>query len=246
MDWFVIGNALLTLLFVVLTGALILIILIQRPQGGGLSGAFGAGGGASTQSAFGAKTGDVLTIVTCGIFVLLLITGSLLVGLQKHAWGQTGSRIAPPSAPSNLIASYQSDGKVELKWKDNSENESGFRVERALAPVGEAVAQDELDWLEIAGVDFNEVRYLDEGPFEAGRSYWYQILAYNPGGDSDPTGSQSISVPGTADAGAEGVPEPAPANEDEAPDTNQPPTEETGPETDPGTPAEDASGAGGG
>lgn len=65
-----IGLATVAFLFVCLL--LVLIVLIQRPQGGGLSAAFGAGGG-SGQTAFGAKTGDALTIATVGIFVLFLI-----------------------------------------------------------------------------------------------------------------------------------------------------------------------------
>jgi preprotein translocase subunit SecG len=56
---------------------MILLILIQRPQGGGLSGAFGAGGGAG-QTAFGTKTGDVLTMVTIAIFVLFLVAAIVL------------------------------------------------------------------------------------------------------------------------------------------------------------------------
>ncbi len=70
--------SLLTVFFLLVCLAMILIILIQRPQGGGLSGAFGAGGG-SGQTAFGAKTGDVLTIVTIAIFVIFLCTA---VGLN--------------------------------------------------------------------------------------------------------------------------------------------------------------------
>ncbi|HHN78832.1 MAG TPA: preprotein translocase subunit SecG [Phycisphaerales bacterium] len=70
--------SLLTVVFLMICLAMILIILIQRPQGGGLSGAFGAGGG-SGQTAFGAKTGDVLTIVTIAIFLLFLGTA---VGLN--------------------------------------------------------------------------------------------------------------------------------------------------------------------
>lgn len=70
-----IGLATVGFLFICLL--LCLIVLIQRPQGGGLSGAFGAGGG-SGQTAFGAKTGDALTIATVSIFVLFLVGAVLL------------------------------------------------------------------------------------------------------------------------------------------------------------------------
>ena len=59
-------------LFLVVSIVMILLVLIQRPQGGGLSGAFGSGGGGAGgagQTAFGTKTGDVLTWATIGIFV---------------------------------------------------------------------------------------------------------------------------------------------------------------------------------
>lgn len=77
-----------------LTGLfLILLVLVQRGRGGGLSGAFGGMGG---QSAFGAKAGDTFTKVTvvaatfwiilCLIGVKFLDTGpSVLVGGPKPA-----------------------------------------------------------------------------------------------------------------------------------------------------------------
>ncbi len=63
-------------LFLLISIVLILVVLIQRPQGGGLGGAFGAGG--SGETTFGAKTGDALTIATVTVFVLWLC---LAVGL---------------------------------------------------------------------------------------------------------------------------------------------------------------------
>ncbi|GAB4383864.1 MAG: hypothetical protein Kow0022_04790 [Phycisphaerales bacterium] len=69
--------ALLIALFLCVCVMMILIVLIQRPQGGGLSGAFGAGGG-SGQTAFGAKTGDALTIATIGIFIVYLVLAVIL------------------------------------------------------------------------------------------------------------------------------------------------------------------------
>jgi preprotein translocase subunit SecG len=70
MDYGQVGIALLVVLFLVVSLAMILVVLIQRPQGGGLSGAFGAGGGG--QSAFGARTGDALTISTIVVFVIFM------------------------------------------------------------------------------------------------------------------------------------------------------------------------------
>lgn len=59
--------SLLAILFLFICVVLILTVLIQRPQGGGLSGAFGSGAG-SGQTAFGAKTGDALTWFTVIMF----------------------------------------------------------------------------------------------------------------------------------------------------------------------------------
>jgi len=57
--------------FTIVAAALILIILVQRPQGGGLAGAFGGAGGGS-DTVFGGRTGDALTIATVIAFVLFL------------------------------------------------------------------------------------------------------------------------------------------------------------------------------
>ena len=59
--------------FLLVSIFMMLVILIQKPKGGGLSGAFGGAGGGSAQAAFGAKTGDVLTIVTVVCFALFLL-----------------------------------------------------------------------------------------------------------------------------------------------------------------------------
>lgn len=78
--WNPVFTNLLVGLFLVISFAMILLVLIQRPQGGGLSGAFGAGGGGggAGQTAFGTKTGDVLTGATITVFALFLIFAIVL------------------------------------------------------------------------------------------------------------------------------------------------------------------------
>jgi preprotein translocase subunit SecG len=68
-------HTILAFLFAVLAVIIMLVILLQRGRGVGLSGAFGGAGGTS---AFGAKTGDILTWVTIvGAAVLLTYTAAL-------------------------------------------------------------------------------------------------------------------------------------------------------------------------
>ncbi|MGN6726511.1 MAG: preprotein translocase subunit SecG [Tepidisphaeraceae bacterium] len=92
-------------LFLILSLFMILLVLIQKGRGGGLSAAFGGGGGGNT--AFGAKTGDVLTWATSivfGVFVALAIGLNLLAN-RIHA--QNTQLIAPttqvaPAATDDL------------------------------------------------------------------------------------------------------------------------------------------------
>ncbi|MFP4144422.1 MAG: preprotein translocase subunit SecG [Phycisphaeraceae bacterium] len=68
---------LLAAIFALVAVFLMLIILVQKPKGGGLSGAFGGGGG-SAQAAFGARTGDVLTWITSITFVVFILLAMVL------------------------------------------------------------------------------------------------------------------------------------------------------------------------
>ena len=69
-------------LFVLVCVFLILLILIQKGRGGGLAGAFGGGGG---NTAFGSKTGDVLTWATSIAFGIFLLTAIALNRLADAA-----------------------------------------------------------------------------------------------------------------------------------------------------------------
>ena len=62
-------------LFVLICLILMMLVLIQKGRGGGLASAFGGGGG---NTAFGSKTGDVLTWATSIVFGVFLILGVAL------------------------------------------------------------------------------------------------------------------------------------------------------------------------
>ncbi len=68
-----------TILFGFVALVLVLIILVQRPQGGGLAGAFGGAGGSSTETVFGGRVGDALTYATVAAFVVYI---GMAIGLS--------------------------------------------------------------------------------------------------------------------------------------------------------------------
>ena len=88
---------------------LILLILIQKGRGGGLSSAFGGGGGST---AFGAKTGDVLTWATSivfGIFILLAVLLDLVVSNQYKSSATVASTTPPVQSMPTMPAPTPTD-----------------------------------------------------------------------------------------------------------------------------------------
>ena len=76
---------LVTILFVVISVAMVLIILVQRPSGGGLAGAFGGAGGGGSETVFGGRVGDALTWATVICFVIYLGVAISLNKLESTA-----------------------------------------------------------------------------------------------------------------------------------------------------------------
>jgi len=88
-------------LFIIVCLFMILLILIQKGRGGGLASAFGGAGG---NTAFGSKTGDVLTWATSvvfGVFLLLAVALNLFANARHDATTTaTNTRTVPArSAP---------------------------------------------------------------------------------------------------------------------------------------------------
>ena len=91
------------ILFIVIAVFLILLVLIQKGRGGGLASAFGGGGG---NTAFGSKTGDVLTWATSvvfGVFILLAVALNLFADARQNNAKVTATNTAPARAPASSI-----------------------------------------------------------------------------------------------------------------------------------------------
>ena len=81
----------------------------------------------------------------------------------------------PPAAPSNLGAAQASSSQINLTWVDNSNNESGFKIERS--PNGST------GWAEIDSVAANITAYSNTN-LACNTTYYYRVKAYNSAGYS--------------------------------------------------------------
>jgi hypothetical protein len=79
-----------------------------------------------------------------------------------------------PVAPTNLTASVATATSVALAWTDNSNNESGFQIERST---------DGTNFSQIATVAANVASYPDGG-LTTGTAYSYRVRAFNGAGNS--------------------------------------------------------------
>ena len=77
---------------------LILLVLIQRGKGGGLSGAFGGVGGSS---AFGSRAGDLFTRITLGVFAAwIVLTMVEVMAVQDYVRTNPAASTAEYGTPS--------------------------------------------------------------------------------------------------------------------------------------------------
>ncbi|MBI4837631.1 MAG: fibronectin type III domain-containing protein [Nitrospirae bacterium] len=90
-----------------------------------------------------------------------------------------------PAAPSNLIATPISSTQINLSWTDNSNNETGFKIERKLGVDG--------TYSQIADVGANATTYAD-AVLLIGTVYYYRIKAYSSVGDSDYSNEASAAT----------------------------------------------------
>jgi preprotein translocase subunit SecG len=105
---------------------LILVILVQRGRGGGLTGALGGMGG---QSAFGTKAGDLFTKITIGVAIVWVLSTMLIikyVGNQAH----TGGLGSAKSSTTTTTPADKTDSKTD-KAKADDKKGSGIGAGKA-------------------------------------------------------------------------------------------------------------------
>lgn len=102
------------------------------------------------------------------------------------------------NAPSDLIATAVSSSQINLNWQDNSDNETGFKIERSL---------DGASFSEIAQVGANATNYSNTD-LSKDTTYYYKVRAYKKSGSKTTYSAYS----NTADATTFDVIPAAPTN----------------------------------
>lgn len=82
----------------------------------------------------------------------------------------------PPTAPTGLGATATSSSAIDLAWEDNSDDETGFRIQRS--PDGTS------GWSEVATTEANATSYEDTG-LDEGTRYFYRVAAVRDAALSD-------------------------------------------------------------
>ncbi len=98
-----------------------------------------------------------------------------------------------PAAPSNLAASASSTNQINLTWTVNSNNQTGFRVERAVLSTG--------PWMQVGTAPADSTSWGNAGLSEL-TTYYYRIIAYNSAGNSPYSNVASATTQSRLPAGA--------------------------------------------
>jgi Fibronectin type III domain len=103
---------------------------------------------------------------------------------SNTASATTNAATTAPAAPSNLTATAVSASQINLAWTDNSNNETGFTIERST---------DGTNFSPVITVGANVTSYSDTG-LAASTKYYYRVDATNAGDDSPDSNTASVSV----------------------------------------------------
>nr|HID59256.1 hypothetical protein [Desulfobacterales bacterium] len=100
------------------------------------------------------------------------LDGRVLSGGRINA---NNSILNSPAPPSDLDTAVVLTSQIDLSWRDNSYNETGFKIERKTGSGG--------TYAQIAVVGANITNYSDTGLSES-TTYYYRVRAYSSTGNS--------------------------------------------------------------
>jgi len=112
-------------------------------------------------------------------------------GASNTDTATTPNYTGTPSAPSSLSATGVSRTQINLRWRDNSQGETGFEIQRSL--------DGGSNYTTLAMTEPNatvKATYCDTG-VTVGQSYTYRVRGAGPGGDSGWAGPVSASSAGS-------------------------------------------------
>ncbi len=129
-------------------------------------------------------------------------TGSWAVIANSRNGGETGAYSVslacsgggggtPPAAPTNLTGNAVSNTEVALAWRDNSNNESGFRIE---SRIGNGA------FVDIGTVSANSTGATVE-QLSPNTTYGFRVRATNASGNSAYTNAVTVTTPGGGGGG---------------------------------------------
>jgi uncharacterized protein (TIGR02145 family) len=115
--------------------------------------------------------------------LITLILGIAIVYSCSTSSDNSSNDTSVPVTPTNLTGGAISSTQIELKWLDNSTNESGYKIERRAEAGNYSV---------VGTVNSNNSSFI-ENNLNPNNSYYYRVYSYNSAGNS-PTYSNEIKI----------------------------------------------------
>ncbi|MBN1671540.1 MAG: fibronectin type III domain-containing protein [Kiritimatiellae bacterium] len=134
-----------------------------------------SGGGVRSGTSSSTSSAEV-TLNSTSTVMARLKNAATWSALAEATFTVTGSGPLPPAAPSNLAAAAQSATSIALSWQDNSNNETGFKIDRRKS--GTDI------WERITDLAAGATTHSDSG-LPASTKFYYMVKAYNAAGNSD-------------------------------------------------------------
>jgi len=126
----------------------------------------------------------------------ITMSENTFIGLVSHAntndkestatWRDVAASQSYLGAPSGLSAVSSPSDEVVLTWQDNSEGETGFRIERALK-------NEEMIWEELVELSANRTQFTDDG-LTPGGTYFYRVRSIDGNAASFPSTVEKAEV----------------------------------------------------